>query len=164
MSASGVWHFLLWLHYFALEIWTGGIVFISAVMAPVVHRSMASKAVAGQIVGHSLKRLNCMEITCCLLLMVTSFSSMRFVQINSHWIWALICVLFLMGSLTSYYAFSLTPRMEALREKVPTLDTLSSGQETRGEFDRLHRLYVRLMSLNLALGLAVLYGSVILLK
>lgn len=51
--------------------------------------------------------------------------------------------------------------MRALKEKVPTLDALSTGNPIKLEFDHLHKVYVKLMSFNMVLGLAVLYGSVV---
>ena len=54
--------------------------------------------------------------------------------------------------------------MESLKEKISTLDALSANNAAKIEFGRLHKIYVRLMSLNLLLGLAVLYLSVIILR
>lgn len=163
MLASGIWHFIQWIHYLALSLWIGGITFVS-LAAPAIHGSMASKAVAGQIVGRILKRLNPVEITCALVLLATSFCSFRFVRGKEPWLMGLIAVIVLMGLMTSFYTFHLTPRMESLKEQIPTLDALSSTHAAKKEFDRLHRIYVKLMTLNLALGLLALYGSVVVLK
>ena len=166
MPASGVWNFLLWLHYLALGVWIGGITFLSAIAAPSVHRSMVSRPVAGDLVGVMLRRFNRVEMTCCLLLMVTTFFSRRFLQFEKGWGWVLLLIvtIALMGILTTYYTYYIDPRMHQIRTLTPTLDSLSAENPARKEFDRLHRLYVRLMSLNLALGLAVLYGSVVIFK
>jgi uncharacterized membrane protein len=163
MPADGVWNFLLWLHYLGLALWIGGIIMITAVAIPAAHRSMASKAVAAEIVRGTLKKLNMVEMTCCLLLLVTTVSSFRFVQ-QRHLLYELIFGIVLMGLITIVYAFQLTPQLERLRESTPTLDSLSENHETKKEFLRIHKLYVRLMSVNLVLGLAVLYGSVVILK
>lgn len=164
MQPSSVWHLIQWLHYLALSLWIGGITFLSIIAAPSAHRSMASKAIAGEIVSKMLARFNSVEITCALLLLVTSLSSFRFIQERKEWLWIMIVVILLMGIIVLFYAYPLTARMETLKEKIPTLDVLSASNAAKMEFDRLHHLYVRLMSLNLVLGLAILYGSVILLK
>ena len=164
MQPSTVWHLIQWLHYLGLSLWIGGIVFFSAIAAPSAHRSMASKAIAGEIVGKMLARFNSVEITCTLLLLVTSVSSFRFIQERKEWLGLMIAVIFLMGAVVLFYAYPLTARLETLKEKIPTLEVLSASNSAKKEFDRLHHLYVRLMSLSLVLGLAVLYGSVILLK
>ena len=164
MTTSGTWHLIQWLHYLALSLWIGGITFFSAGVAPVVHRSMASKAVAGEIVGSVLKRLNILELLCCFSVLATSLCSFRFIQSGEKNLWYLIVAILLMGSLTFFYTFHLTPRMESLKEKIPTLDALSSSHAAKIEFDRLHRIYVKLMTFNLALGLIVLYGSIVVLK
>jgi hypothetical protein len=153
-----------WLHYLALSLWIGGITFLSAAAAPAAHSSMASRAVAGQIVAKILRRLNAIELVCCTLLLVTSLSSFRFVRERQSWLWYLILVILLMGILTCYYRFYLTPRLESIKEEVPTLETLSPEHPSKVEFNKLHRLYVKLMSLNLVLGLMALYGSVVILK
>ena len=163
MPAEAVWNFLLWLHYLALALWIGGIVMIAAVAIPSAHRSMASKAVATEVVRTTLKKLNAVEMTCCLLLLVTTVSSFRFLQ-NQKLAYELIFGVVLMGMVTIVYAFQLTPRLEHLRETVPTLDALPETNPSRKEFNRLHKMYVRLMSVNLVLGLAVLYGSVVILR
>ena len=109
MSATAVFSFIQWLHYLALSLWIGGITFVSAVAAPAAHRSMASKAIAGQIVGDMLKRLNAVEMICAGLLLVTSFSSMRFIQYHRHLLWVMVFFIILMAMMTSFYAFSVTP-------------------------------------------------------
>ena len=164
MSTNGLWYFIQWFHYLALSLWIGGITFLSAVAAPAAHSSIASRAVAGQIVGKILKRLNRVEIICCLILLATSFLSFRFVRERQHWLCYLILIIVLMGILTLYYAFYLTPRLEAIKANVPTFDSLAPGHASKVEFNRLHKLYVQLMSLNLVLGLGTLYASVVILK
>ena len=164
MPVSGAWHFILWTHYIALALWIGGITFVSAVAAPATHRSMASKAVAGEIVSRILKRLNGVEFGSCVVLLFTSLASFHFVVGQERLLWNLILAIGFMGLLTSFYTFYLTPRMDSLKEKIPTLDTLSAHHGAKMEFDRLHAIYVKLMSLNLVLGLIVLYGSVVILK
>lgn len=164
MPAQAVWHFIQWLHYLALSVWIGSITFLSAVAAPSVHRSMASRALAGEIVRAMLKRMNTIELTCGLLLIVTTFSALRFVTENRAWLAAIVAVILLMALLTSFYAFQTAPKMEAIKDRTPALQELSANQEDKAEFDRLHKLYVRLMGLNLLLGLCALYGSVVVLK
>ena len=164
MSASGIWYFIQWLHYLALSLWVGGITFLCAVAAPSVHHSMVSRAVAGQVVAKMLKRLNVIEIACCFLLIVTSVLSFRFIHQKQNGLWYLIVFILSMGLLTAFYSFYLTPKLEAIKEKVPTLDSLSADHPSKVEFNRLHQLYVKLMSLNLVIGLFVLYGSVVVLR
>ena len=162
MAAGGVWYWIQWLHYLALSLWVGGITFLAAVAAPAAHRSLISRAVAGEIVGHILKRLNLVELACAATLLGTTANAFWFVSADRYpRLWVLTAVISMMGLLTFYYRFFLTPRLESLKEKIPTLDTLSATHPSKFEFDRLHRIYVQLMSLNLILGLALLYGSVV---
>lgn len=164
MPTSGVWNLILWIHYLALVLWIGGIIFFAAVTAPVIHHSMISKAIIGDIVSKILKRLNAVELTACLTLLATTFSAFHFSRGHDQPLSYLILAEFTMGLITLFYSYVLAPRMESLREKVPTLDTLSANNAVRIEYERLHKIYVRLMSFNLALGMILLYVSVVLLK
>ncbi len=159
MSAAAVWHLILWVHFLALSLWAGGIFFTSAIGAPAVHKSMASKALAGQIVGRMLKRLNSVELFCCFMLLITSFSAYRFVPEQKDALWKLLAGFILMGLITIYYTFRITPQIEALKERVPALEV---GTPAKAEFDRLHKRYVALIAVNGGLALALLYQSVVL--
>ncbi|MBI3316889.1 MAG: DUF4149 domain-containing protein [Candidatus Omnitrophica bacterium] len=161
MTASGIWNLIQWVHYLALSLWIGGIVFLACVAAPSIHHSMASRAIAGEIVSKILARLNLIELGCCVILVLTSFSSYPFIQGYHSMIWNLSLAFLFMGAVTAFCTFYLSPRMQSLKQKIPTLDTLSSTHAGKMEFDRLHRMYVKLMSLNLVLGMGALYLSVV---
>ena len=164
MPASGVWNFLIWLHYLAIVLWAGGITFLAGIAAPAIHRSMASRAVAGEIVGAMLRRFNVLEIICCLILLVTTSSIRNFILERKSALWILMLMIALMGMITCVYSFKIAPRMQALKEKVPALEALSESNPVKIEFNHLHKVYVKLMSFNLVLGLAVLYTSVVIFK
>ena len=163
MPTEQIWSLILWVHYLALSLWVGGLFFASAVMAPAVHRSMASKAVAGQIVSTGLKRLNTIELVACFLMISTVLLSSRFVITDRFLIYPLVTLLF-MGSFTSFYAFCLTPKMTALRENTPGFDMLPAEDAAKKEFGFCHRIYVGFLTLNLILGLVMLYFSVLYLR
>jgi len=164
MSTSGLWHLIKWIHFLALALWIGGIVFLAVIAAPAIHGSMASKAMAGEIVGRILRRLNAVELAAWLVLILTLLAAHQFIPGRSRMLSYLLLGVFLMGLVTAFYAFSLTPKMRALKEKVPALEMLGPDHTVKQEFDRLHHLYVKLMSLNLVLGMGVLYGSVVIFK
>ncbi len=165
MSPRLVWDVIQWFHFLSLSLWIGGITFLSAIVAPSVHHSVVSRAVAGEIVGHVLRRLNKLEIFCFLILIATSFLSFRFIQAqNKTSLWIVIAVILGMGTVTSVYSFRIAPLMATIKENVPTLDTLSEDNPSKMQFKRLHRLYVLMMSGNLILGLCVLYASIRILR
>ena len=164
MSGSGTWYFIQWAHFLALSLWIGGITSLAGIAAPAAHASMASRAVAGEIVGKILKKLNTVELLACTVLLATSLASFRFVRARENWLGGMMMILIVMGLLTLYYGFHLSPRLESIKERMPTLDSLSSNHAAKIEFDRLHRIYVKLMSLNLVLALGVLYLSVVIFK
>ena len=158
MNSSGIWYFILWMHYLALALWIGGMVVVSAVVAPSVHGSMVSKALAGEIIGKVLSRLNSIELLCASILIGTLTSSIHFISTGLSVSYLLLTV-GTMGLITLFYAFHLTPKMKTLREGTLNFYDLSPEHAVKKEFRRLHKLYVNLMSLNLVLGLAVLYAS-----
>ena len=159
MPASDVWRFMEWIHYLFLSLWIGGIVSVSVIAAPAIHRSMISKPLAGEIVRDMFKRLNQLELLSFFFLIITTLVSRRFVTDEAK-IWMLFLTIFTMGLLSAYYAFYLSPRLSAVREGAAGFESLPPEHPSKRKFASLHRLYVRLMSLNLILGLAALYGSV----
>ncbi len=163
MPVSDVWHFIKWIHYLFLSLWIGGIVSASIVAAPAIHRSMISKPLAGEIVRTLFKRLNQLELLSFFFVFITTFVSVRFVE-NDRGVGMLLVTFFTMGLLTAFYAFHLSGHLAAVRESTAGFDNLPAEHEARKRFGRLHRLYVRLMSLNLILGMAALYGSVVILN
>lgn len=163
MEAEPIWHLIQWIHYTALGLWVGGIFFIGAVMAPSVHNSMASRGVAGQIVGNGLRRFNTIEIFLCVLLLSTVVLSHPFVYGKNRFELACVFLLILwMGVVTCFCRYYFMPKMQAIRENVPTFDATEESQSSeKKRFQTLHSLYTWGMRLNLILGLGVLYGSIV---
>ena len=160
MTAENVWDILRWIHFLALSLWLGGIVFLVLIAVSAVHRSMVSRALAGEIVSGMLKRLNYLEIFACLVLLVTSVSSAHFLVGDDRAVLCLTGLVLAMGAVTAVYAFYLTPRMESLKSDQPGFEALEDGHEVRIRFKKLHQYYVQLMGLNMFLGLVTLYVSV----
>ncbi len=163
MPASGVWSFIEWVHYLFLSLWIGGIVTACVIATPVVHRSMISKPLAGEIVREIFRSLNQLELMSFFFLVITTFASMRFAG-NEAKVWLLLLTIVTMGLLCSFYAFYLSARLSAVREDTAGFESLPAEHPSKKRFGRLHRLYVRLMSLNLILGMTALYGSVVIFK
>ena len=165
MSSAMVWQFLQWLHASALSLWIGGIAVISFIVAPSVHRSMASRAIAGEIVGKVLRGFNRVEIVCFLILLATSFASFRFIDPSKKSLLVLgLALILLMGSFAGFYGVYLTSQMDSIKEQTSTLESLSDTHPSKVEFKKLHKLYVLLFFVNLILGLLVLYGTVLLFR
>jgi uncharacterized membrane protein len=158
MSPQSAWHLVLWVHFLAIALWTGGIFSVASVAAPAVNRSMASKALAVQILSHMLRRLNFLEFMCFFLLIVTTCSGYRFIPEHTQAVWKILFCILVMGAISVYYTFVLTPKLEILKERIPAL---AQDMPARAEFDRLYRIYVGCLALNEALGLVLLYQSVV---
>lgn len=161
MDAETVWNVIQCVHYTALVLWIGGIFFVGIMVPPSVHRSMASKAITGQIVGDCLRRLNTLEFLACFTLIATLLLSSRFVYAEQENLIRLFLTVLMMGFMTSVYRFYLTPKLNWIRENTPTLDDLSGSHPEKKKFRSFHRSYVYLIFLNFLFGLFVLYGSIV---
>lgn len=113
---------------------------------------------AGEIVGKVLAKLNRIEIVCFSVLLGTLSSALHFAGYNRETL-GLFGAVAVMGVLTFFYAFQLTPKMRELREGTPGFYDLNPEHPVKKEFGKLHRFYVRLMSMNFLLGLGVFYVS-----
>lgn len=158
-----LWVLIRIVFFFFISLWIGGIFFLFGVAAPAVHRSMASKVIAGEIVSGMLKRFHTVELTCCLFMLSSLILSVRFVSADRGCLGWLTAGVFCMGCLTCLYAFRLASSMDRLKETVPSLASLQDSHPDKSLFIRLHRAYVRLMAFNAFLGIAVLSAAVVLL-
>ena len=139
----------------ALALWTGGIAFLSFGTAPVAFRVLDSPQTAGKVVGEALHRLNRIEIVCALVLVIALGLEFALVGVRSnvHVIRAVVVVMMALLMLT--YTYWVSPQLVDLRERG------TEGDEgLKSQFDALHKLYVRMMALNLLLGLGAIFLSV----
>ncbi len=158
MSAQSAWHLILWIHFLSASLWTGGLFFSAVVAAPAIQRSMASRALVTQILSGLFKRLHAVEFVAFSLLLITTLSSYRFIPEQSESVWKILACVILMGLISLTAGLGVTRRLEALQESVPGMALDMPG---RSEFDRLHRIYVGLLALNQALGIVLIYQSVV---
>jgi uncharacterized membrane protein len=154
--------FLRFLQMFSLGTWLGGIMFLSFILAPSAFGLLSSRDQAGILVGFSLGRLHIMGIiaglvylaaTASLALFAASASGSSFAGLAR--LAALIVVLMIL--LTAASNWGVSPRLRALRQQMGSVDATPPENPLRAQFDRLHRMSVRLEGGVLLLGLAALY-------
>ncbi len=160
---------LRFLEILALSIWVGGIVFLTFITAPSAFRMLPPHD-AGLLVGAMLTRLHLfgyfaallflgMRVIGALLTAPTESFSRASLVVRP----AVLAVL-LMFLLTVIAQQGVRPRMDAARaEMVATSGTVERAPKDsplRAEFDRLHRISVRLEGAVLLLGLAAMFLSV----
>jgi uncharacterized membrane protein len=145
----------VWLELVGVGLWVGGMLILGAVVAPTVFNTVKPVEMAGDAMSLVFHRFNGEWVFVCIGLVVLGFIGKWFtarpqgrrIKIEA----ALIAVLVLSGL---YIGAILGPRMQTLRQI--TLTDRSNGMAV-AEFDRKHKRSVQLFSVNIALGLAVLW-------
>lgn len=150
-------HILRFLQVFTLGTWLGGILYLSFAVAPAAFGALGSRDQAGALVGLILARLHFFGwIAGVVFLLAVAFEVQLFSAALRP---AVLCVI-LMLALTGYSQWRVTPRMASLRAQMVSVDRTPRDNPLRVEFDRLHRISVRLESGVLLLGLAALFLTV----
>lgn len=137
--------FLRALHLLALALWLGGLVAIGALVAPTAFHAVRSapalagnvpqqNALAGAVVGGSLRLFNFLSLACAGALLAANLSLLF--SASRRWTGAcLVTTLALLASVL-YLASGLTPAMD-----------LAQAQGRMADFDRMHHGYERLSTL-----------------
>lgn len=164
MDPDFIWSWILWLHFGALGVWIGGLIFLSFVAAPSMHQSIVSKQVAGELVGAMLKRFNGIELVSCSLILVTSISSFHFIFDQQGRRFLIIGLIVAMGLVTAFYSFILTPKIDGLKKQMADSVVSALSEQLQQLFKHYHKTYVMMLTLNLILSFIVLYASIVWLK
>ena len=140
--------------FLCLSLWLGGDVFLSFVVAPGAFAVLGSRDLAGTMVGYALARLHILGIVFGLLFFLFRLLRSRsFAAFTSP---AALAVL-LMLALTAGSQFAVSRRLAALRTEMGSVDRTPLENPFRVEFDRLHKISVRLEGGVLLAGLTALY-------
>ena len=144
-----------WLELLGLGVWIGGMVILGALVAPTVFNTVKPIEMAGAAMSLVFRRFNGGLVYACIALVALGFLGKFFLDQHrgrSRWIeGGLIAVMILVGL---YIGAILGPRMEDLRH---TRIADPSNSAAIVEFNRDHRVSETLFSVNLILGLAVLF-------
>jgi uncharacterized membrane protein len=144
-----------WIELLGLTIWIGGMMILGAVVAPTVFNTVKPIEMAGAAMSLVFRKFNGGLVYVCIVLVVLGFLGKLFLDQRlgrSRWIEAGLLAAMILVSL--YIGAILGPRMEVLRH-IRITDASNSAAIV--EFDRDHRISVSLFSVNLILGLAVLF-------
>ena len=130
-----------WLHRVALALWLGGLIAIGALVAPTAfHVIPHDAALAGAVVGGSLRHFNVLCLVCGVLMLLVDIGLLAARRANRlPVLWGVSLTLLLLA-LTGYLGWSLFPAMDA-----------AQAQGHMGRFDLLHHRYERLSGLELPL-------------
>ncbi len=147
--------FFVWLELAGLGVWIGGMLTVGALVAPTVFNTVKPVEMAGEAMSLVFRRFNGGLVYVCIILVVLGFLGKCFLgkqRGRRFWIeGGLLTVMVLSGL---YIGAILGPRMQELRQ-IRLTDPSNTGAVV--EFDRGHRTSETLFSVNLLLGLAVLW-------
>jgi uncharacterized membrane protein len=146
-----------YLEVLALGTWVGSILYLSFVVAPAVFSTLASRDQAGTIVGLVLGRLHLLGYVAGVVFLIAAAVEARSLRGLAR---PAAAAVVLMLALTSVSQQRISPRMARLRTEMVSVDRTPRENPSRVEFDRLHRISVRLESSVLILGLVALFLTV----
>ena len=144
------------LEVFALGTWVGGIIYLSFVVAPGAFATLASRDQAGALVGLILARLHLLGWIAGLVYLGAAVARGKSAAALARPA-ALAVILMLLLTLASQWV---SPRMTALRAQMGSVDQTPMDNPLRVEFNRLHKISVRLEGAVLLLGIAALFLTV----
>ena len=153
--------FFFFLENLGAGVWLGALATFGFAVARPVFRGLPSVTLAGTLTAEVLHRINIMETICASLMALAAvvFLAQRAQRTPLRLLKTVVMVL--MVAIFAYYGTTLMTRMEHLRTvEIQTFDTFDeSKRAARDEFDRLHKRYTRLASINVWLGLGFLFLS-----
>ncbi len=147
--------FFVWLELVGLGVWVGGMLTLGALVAPTVFDTIKPVEMAGEAMSLVFRKFNGGLVYVCIILVVLGFLGKWFLgKLRGKRLWiegGLLMVMVLSGL---YIGTILGPRMQELRQ-IRMTDPSNTGAVV--DFDRGHRTSETLFSVNLLLGLAVLW-------
>jgi len=130
----------------AITFWVGGVAMFTFVLTPILFK-VNDRDTAGRIVGTLFPGYFKWGLACgaVALLSMLLIRGKNFVPI--------LLILILMLTLTSFQAFSIEPRVAALKKEIPSFVTTPKEHPLRREFSRLH-------GISAACNLSVIAGGI----
>jgi hypothetical protein len=124
-------HIIAVMYRLAVSLWLGGAALFTFVLTPILFRSY-NRDMAGQIVSHLFPAYFRWGLAFGAAALVSLF-----LLRGKSFIPALLVLVIMLG-LTSYQAFSIEPRVAALKKEIPSFETTPKEHPLRREFSRLH--------------------------
>ena len=154
---------LRYVYVLALVVWLGGMLILGALVAPTTFEVLqarepaAGRALAGEVFGSTIARFHYVAYGAGALLLLT-LAAMRLVGPRPAGFGVRAAIAAGMLAIALYSGFVVLGRIEAIqREAGDVVSRLSATDARRLRFDQLHALSTRLMMVNIAAGLVLLY-------
>ncbi len=146
---------LVSLELIGLGLWIGGMLTIGALVAPIVFNRVTPVELSGEVMSLVFRRFNGGLVYGCIVLVVIGYLgklALNPARPRSRWIEGGLIALMVAAGI--YIGAVLGPRLQELRQF--RLSDPSNGPAVV-QFDKAHKASERLFTINLLLGLAVLY-------
>jgi phosphoglycerol transferase MdoB-like AlkP superfamily enzyme len=152
----------------ALVVWLGGMIVLGLLVAPAtfgVMQGAASDAatgrmLAGAVFGEILRRFHILAYGCGAILLACLFV-MKFVGPPPQAFVARIAIVAIMLAIALYSGILVSREINQIQSQVSgPISALPQTDARRSRFDRLHGLSTTLMTINMGLGLVLLYWYV----
>jgi uncharacterized membrane protein len=154
---------LRYVYVLALAVWLGGMVILGAVVAPATFQVLQASApatgreLAGAVFGTALARFHYVAYAAGGLLLVT-LAAMRVLGPRPAHVGVRAIIAALMLAVALYSGMVVLRQIDALQAETGGLPSrLPTDDQRRVRFDALHLLSTRLMMLNIAGALVLLY-------
>ncbi len=152
---------LRFLQVFSLGTWTGGILFLSLVVAPGAFALLPTRELAGSLVGMALTRLHFFGCVAGVTYIGASLMQARGPSALARPAVLLVIVMLLLTIVSQHV---ITPRVAGLRAQMSStfgsVDATPQDNPLRAQFGRLHGISTSLELVVLLLGLAALFLTV----
>ena len=154
---------LRYVYVLALVVWLGGMIVLGALVAPTTFQILQAsvpatgRELAGEVFGAIIATFHCVAYAAGAVLLV-SLTAMAVLGPRPR-AYAVRCAIIAATLGVSLYSgLVVLGRIDAIqREVAGPVSRLPTGDARRGQFDQLHRLSERLMMLNMAGAMLLLY-------
>jgi hypothetical protein len=147
----------------ALVVWLGGMIVLGLVVAPSTfrvlqaHDAAAGRVLAGALFGDILRQFYLVACGCGAIMLLGLFV-MKFMGPPPRAFILRAAIVALMLALTAYAAGPVSRQIAQLQSQVAgPMNTLPDTDPVRIRFNRLHTTSTTLMTINIALGLVLLF-------
>jgi hypothetical protein len=158
--------FIRYLALAALVVWVGGMVILGLLVAPQTFRVLQAsnpvdgRILAGALFGAILRQFHLVAYACGAILLVCLFV-MKFLGPPPHAFLVRVALVVVMLAFALYSGVPLTRQLTHVQSQVSgPVSQLPKEDPRRVQFDRLHRTSTMLMTMNMGLGLVLLFWYV----
>jgi len=149
---------------FALALWVGGGAALGFFAAPALFDHASSRSVAGELVGHVLRRFDTLIFVAGPVLLLSTGLEMAGTVGAARTLSLKLALVVTMVGLATYSRFGLTPEIRKLRASLGDLDAVPKEDPRRVAFGRLHGFSVLCLLGEILLGALAIGLSVMMLE